>query len=323
MRHRWTRGGTVWGLAAWVAIGLTGCDSTSTGIDDDGDGAAVLLGSVDIAAGGGADASGIVVSVDGQTASDTTDASGTFRVEVVAVSSSVTLRFERGLTNTAVTIDGVTPGSLIRVAVTVSDSGATVDSTSSSGLMEFEGEASLTGLTGSAPNRVLSINVTSGSRTTVVHVSESGTAFDSDGDLVTFDALERRVVAGLQVRVEGDGTPNSDGVQASFIKAETDEDDDDDDHDDPGDFDGDVVALSVSTAESGRIMRVQLVDDSTTSTVEIVEGSTSFDPDGDYTTFDAVLAAHDAGHRLEMDGKGTPREDGVIVATEVEVERDD
>lgn len=318
------KGGSVWGLAACVAVALAGCDSSGTGIDE-GDGAAVLVGSVDVAGGGGADASGIVVSVDGQAASDTTDANGTFRVELVPVSSSVTLRFERGLTNTTVTIEGVTPGSLIRIAVTVSDSGATVDSTSNSGLVEFEGEATLSAITGTAPTRVLVLNVTNGSHTRPVHVSESSTVFESDGDLITFDALERRVVAGLQVRVEGDGSAGADGVHASLIKAETDEDDDDDvdDKNDPGDFEGDVASLSVSTTEAGRIMRVELVDDSTTATVDIVEGSTSFDSSGDYTTFDAVIAAYDAGQRLEMEGKGALQEDGVIVATEVEVERED
>ncbi len=311
-----------------TALGLlSGCDSSPAGLDDMGEGAAVLIGSVGVAsAGGAADPSGIMVSIPGQTASDITDAAGTFRIESVGASGGLTLRFRRGTMDVSVEVNGVVPGTLLRVAVTVSDTSATVDSTSASGLAEFEGEATFAGVAGATPNRLLVLTVRSDTGSVLVEVSENTTLFDADGDLTSFQSLLARAESGGQVRVEGDGSPVNGGLSATVIKAETDTDDDDDsdDHDDDDeDFEGYVTDLAVGGTAPSRTVSVTLLDDTAEVVVDIVEGTTIFDEDGDVHSIDALLAAFQSGTKLEIEGQGDLQSSGAFAATAIEVETDD
>lgn len=312
-------------LALALAVGLTGCDSSPSDPNSETSTPAVIAGGIQFAGGGGAtaqDLSGVEVVVEADGATDVTDANGSFRVVTTDVDGQVRLRFRKGAMDVTLDLSGITAGTMFTLTVTLSDTSATVSDSTSSELDEFEGEATFVSVTGAAPNRTLSIEVTyEANRRYAVDVGESTTTFEADGDLLTFEALLARVQASQQVRVEGDGNAQSDGrVVATSIKAET---DDDDDGDDDEDFEGDVTDLAVSGVAPARTARVTLVDDSTATTVDIVEGTTVFDTDGDILTFEAMLSAHASGAELEVEGDGELGPDGVWTARFVEVETDD
>lgn len=314
-------------LTLALAVGLAACDSSPSGPHSDASTPAVIAGGIQFAGGGGAsaqDLSGVEVVVESDGAADITDTNGAFRIVTSDVDGQVRLRFRKGAMDVTLDLSGITAGTMFTLTVTLSDTSATVADSTSSELDEFEGEATLLSVSGSAPNRTLSIEVAAeANRRYAVDVVESATTFEADGDLLTFEALLTRLQANQQVRVEGDGNAQSDGrVVATSIKAETDDDDDDDGEDDE-DFEGDVTEMAVSGVAPTRTARVTLVDDSVSTTVDIIEGTTVFDTDGDVLTFEAMLSAHASGAELEVEGDGELGQDGVWTASFIEVETDD
>ena len=307
---------------------LLACDSSVAGPELQDPGAAVVVGQVRAASGGGGqsaqDLSGIEVTVEGSSATDTTDINGTFRLEARSEDGRLRLRFRKGAIDVGLEISGAGPGTVVRIDVSLDSGKATLDDSSSSSRGEFEGEASLVGLSGSSPSRTLRLQVTRPGSSTLVEVVEGSTVFDAEGDLITFDRLSARVEAGLQVRVEGDGSLQADGtVSATIIKAETDEEDDDDLGDDDEDFEGRLTALSLSGSAPNRVARVALQEDGKQYAVDIDEAATVFQQDGDLLTFEQLISGHDAGAVIEIEGNGDRQSDGSFIATSVKVETDD
>lgn len=191
---------------------------------------------------------------------------------------------------------------------------------------DFEGWVRTLAVSGEAPQRTARVALAKDGRTYTVDIMESSTEFHAEGDIHSFTALLDAIGAGASVKIEGLGAAGSDGVhEATLIKVEreNDSDDGDDDDDRDVDFDGNVTAHALSTVEGIRVLRVTVVDDDESAVVDLVEGATVFEADGDYTSFSATLAALDAGVTLEVDGEGDRDSDGVIVAARIEVERDD
>ena len=90
------------------------------------------------------------------------------------------------------------------------------------------------------------------------------------------------------------------------------------------DFDGHVVALSLSGDAPERVAVLEVRDEYETLYVSVLEGETAFDQSEDILDFDALLeAASDPLIDLEVDGEGELQADGTIVATKIEVEIDD
>ena len=327
--------------ALLFAATLAACDSSNDplGPDLDDQGSTlptVVLGKVSIptqGAFGGATLasseglSGVFVTVEGAQVTDTTDSMGSFRLETVTSDGKMVLRFRRGGLDAKLELEGVSPGTLIRVEVTLSNDSVSLTDSSQGSHHEFEGTANFNSISGDAPERTLRVEVADTSGTILVSIEEGSTSFDADGDLVTFEALLGALTAGKAIELEGDGTRESDGsVTAAQIKAETDDDNDDDDDgedNDEDDFDGQATFMSVAGDAPSRTLRVAIADSSGTIEVDILEGTTTFDNEGDILSFADALAALQAGTAIEMDGEGTRQADGSITAATVKVEIDD
>lgn len=89
---------------------------------------------------------------------------------------------------------------------------------------EYDGDARLVSVTGTALERVLRLEANDKGRIWIVDVRETGTTIAQDGDLKTFQRIVDALTAGRPVKVEGRATQQQDGTwMASTIKAETDD----------------------------------------------------------------------------------------------------
>jgi hypothetical protein len=292
--------------------------------------------------------SGIVVTVAGAGATDTTNADGVFRVEARADDGRVRLRFRRGALDVELEIEGLVPGTTLHIQVSLDERGASLDDVVGNddgnddgkddgnddgpGSEEFEGRLVSLTLSGAAPERIARAALDGEGGTRLVDIIEGETAFEQDGDLLTFDALLDGAAAGRAIEVEGDGAVREDGsFRATSVKVEVDGDDDrgndDDGDDDAGnrhdEFEGRLVSLTLSATTAARVARVVLTEDGVTSMVEIVEGVTVFEGDGDLLTFAALLSGHAAGLSIDVEGDGEIQDDGSFRAASVKVEVDD
>ena len=202
---------------------------------------------------------------------------------------------------------------------------------------EFEGIVSAFSTEGDPGVRTAEFEVSDSLGTDRVVVSEAETAFDPEGDVLSFDALITALEAGvMSVRIEGDGVRQNDGsIFASELKAETDQDDgeeensgeedsaDDsaeDDADQP-EFEGVAALISLEGETPSRTMLVEVTDSMGSRSVGITEGLTLFDSLGDLTSFADLLAALESAARvIDLEGSATLREDGVLMAVEVKAE---
>jgi len=336
-------------LAATFLLIAAGCGPTDVTAPDDAP--AVVLGrvaSVGAAApapstaqtagpslhGSGSSLAGIEVRVEGESVATLTDDTGAFRLEVRAKDGRVRLRFRRGSMDVRLELTGIPPGRVLQIEVGLADDGATVLSSDDDGEDEFEGVATLLSLEGDAPQRTASLDVVGAHRSWSVDVLEGVTAFDDDGDLGTFDALVEALQAATQpVEIEGEGTLRDDGsIGATEVKAETehaDDDGEDDDHgqaedEGPEEFEGAAALVSIDGEAPDRTARVELTGETGVLMVDIVEGVTTFDPQGDVLGFSAMLdALGQAGLTVEIEGEGTLQDDGSVLAAAVKVETDD
>jgi uncharacterized surface protein with fasciclin (FAS1) repeats len=186
---------------------------------------------------------------------------------------------------------------------------------------EFEGWASLVSVEGDAPERAMRIEVEYDDMTVEVVVSEAGTDFGDDGDITDFDGLLQALDAeDPMVQVEGEGELQDDGsVAADEIKAETgDRDDDEDGDDDEIDFGGYATLISQEGDAPTRSLRMDLEYEGETITVDVFEGETEFEDDGNLADFDALLEAlQDDELLVVVKGEGDVREDGTVEADEI------
>ena len=110
--------------------------------------------------------------------------------------------------------------------------------------------------------------------------------------------------------VEGEGIHLFDGSSSSIV-IEGEE----------ADFEGVAELVSVTGDAPDRVVRIDVTDeDGLVETVDVVEGETDFDDDGDLTTFEAFLAELEAGTVVEVDGEGIRQLDSSIRATELKAE---
>jgi len=309
---------------------------------------------------GGSSLAGIEVSVEGSDVTTLTESDGSFRLEVEAGDDRITIRFRRDDVDVSLSLEGVTPGTTIQLDVSLGDGGSVLhrddrhdddgpghdddddhgdgdddhngndddDGDDDFGVHQFEGRAALLALTGDAPERVAQVELSHNGSELTVEIREASTAFESDGDVLTFgDLLAALDRTDLTVEIEGDGDAQGDGtVLATSIKVETDEHaDDDDDGDDDAElveFKGSAHLVSVSGAAPMRVVRVSVDDDHGTVLVDLVEGETSFDHSGDFLTVGSALAALELADLDRLEGEGLMDADGVIVATTVRAELD-
>lgn len=301
------------------------------------------------AASGGQDSgnalAGIEVSVDGSSATTQTGSDGSFRLEVETGDDRIVIRFRRGSIDLRLVLDGVTPGTTVRLEVTLGDDvsvlhredhdddgnddhGDDDDDDDDRGAHEFEGRASLESVSGDAPERVVRVALVRESRTVTVEIREASTAFEADGDVLTVDALLAALAReDLVVRIEGDGETQTDGnVVATSVKVETDEHADDDPDDDDRDlieFRGSATLTSASGAAPSRVVRVSVEDrDMGRVSVDLIEGETRFDDSGDFFSVGTVLTALEQSALGRFEGKGLAGQDGAIVAVIVRAELD-
>lgn len=279
---------------------------------------------------GGSALAGIEVSVEGSTATTTTDSTGTFRLELEAGENTIVLHFRRGPLDASIELQGVSPGTIIRVEFSLDVNGGTVTHRRDDRHDEFEGTAALVSLVGTEPSRTLRIAL-NGDSTSVVDIIEGETRFEADGDILTFAALLVAVdSAGPTIRVEGDGALEGGVTIATSVKVETDDHDDDSDddrggsggHRDGSEFRGLATLLSVSGLAPDRIVRVRVTDDEGVRVAELLEGEVRFDDSGDLHSVIAVLAALGAVGVIRLEGEGVVGADGVILATAVRAELD-
>lgn len=275
---------------------------------------------------------GIEVSVEGGTATDVTDDSGNFRLEIEGGAEEIRLRFRRGHLDVRMSLSGLPAGAVIQLEIDLDDSSATVVSKRESRDDEFEGVATLVAIEGEAPARTLHVDLVDGSRTDRVAIVEGLTLFDNEGDILTFADLHAALDNGSRVvEIEGEGERQDDGsTVAASVKAETDDhggdDDSDDDSDDsgmesPDEFEGTATLVSIEGEEPARTLRVELARVSGTVLVDIAEGVTLFDNEGDILGFADLLAALDRGDLvIEIEGEGRMQDDGAFAAASVKVE---
>ena len=81
--------------------------------------------------------------------------------------------------------------------------------------------------------------------------------------------------------------------------------------------------MSVTGDAPARTLRLEVTHEGRTVLVDVLEGRTVLDNEGDYTAFADLLAAAQADVRLEVEGEGTLQDDGSIAATEIKAEVDD
>ena len=127
----------------------------------------------------------------------------------------------------------------------------------------------------------------------------------------------------------GPGSDGDDSVDNSGPGSHGDDDpatDDDGGQDDDGpmlEFEGVASLISIAGAAPERTLRLELTSEGTTSVMEIVEGTTSFDIEGDLLDIDAVLAALERDDLVvRAEGNGERNDEGVIIAMDVKVETD-
>jgi len=348
LRHRST---LTLALAAATAF-VAACDTDPTGPDTPDAAPTLVVGQVRAASTAPAafaspsDLSGIEVSVAGGRATTTTDAEGVFRLETRSEDGRVRLRFRRGSMDVELEVEGLVPGGTLHVRVSLGDRGASLDDVGNDDRaghgqnddrgnddgratgVEFEGELASMSLAGDAPTRVAraELNGLSGQR--AVDIVEGETAFDQDGDVLSFSALLDGVAAGRKIRMEGNGATQADGsLRAGSVKVEVEEGDqagnDDRGGAEQGEFEGRLVSLTRSGTAPQRMARVVLSQAGAQVTVDIAETGTAFESRGDLLSFDAMLAGYDAGRAIKIEGDGTRQADGAFRATSVKVEVDD
>ena len=112
---------------------------------------------------------------------------------------------------------------------------------------------------------------------------------------------------------------------AVSIKVETEDDADyDADEADGVEFEGLAVLVSIDGDEPSRSLRVELTNLTGSYVVDIVEGRTLFDNEGDLLAFGDLLAALEgAVLAVEIEGEGEAQDGGSITATMVKAEVDD
>lgn len=299
-----------------VVLGRVASVSSST--DASGSAAASSLG-------------GIEVTVQGGTAADVTAADGSFRLEVDGHGGPIRLRFRRGAIDVEMELSGIPAGGELRIRVRLDDSGATVlDDGMDDGSDEFEGSASLLSVGGEASARIAQVELKNPVGSTRVKIEEGVTTFDAEGDIRAFDDLLAALDASTStIRIEGRGTLGSEGVfSAVVVKVEVDEDDtatdDDGLDDDPRGFDGVASLLSLEGEAPARTVLVELEGALGPTLVQVVEGVTLFDAEGDVLAFADLLAALDRSDgRVRIEGDGSLGADGIFVATEIKVEIDE
>lgn len=111
---------------AILLAALAACDSGSDPLAPSTSEAAVIAGNVELSSeaasnAGSPDRSGIFVSVEGDTATATTDSNGDFRLETNDASGRIELRFRRGPIDVTVEIDGLEPAGEIWIRVRIED----------------------------------------------------------------------------------------------------------------------------------------------------------------------------------------------------------
>jgi hypothetical protein len=324
-------------LALAVTVGA--CDSVDSPLGPE-DAPIVVMGRVaDVtpiaaAAGpalssGSGSLAGIEVTVDGSPVSAVTDDNGHFRLEVRADDGRIRIRFRRGDLDVRLEFEGVTPGSMLQVEVSLGEHGGTVLREHHGHEGEFEGVATLVSVDGDAPSRIVRVSLMGQHGSVTVDLVEGSTMFDNEGDLTSFaDLLAALEADHPALRIEGDGEIQDDGsVLATSIKAETDEHgqegNDNPTGAGPHEFRGAATLVSVDGEAPTRTVRVSLTNDLGSVTIEVVEGSTLFDNEGDLTSFAGLLAALEASHpALRIEGDGEIQDDGSVVATSIKAETD-
>ena len=176
---------------------------------------------------------------------------------------------------------------------------------------------------GSSSLSGIEVSVEGGAATTITDDSGSFRLEVEAGD----DAIVLRFRRGsLDVRMEIGGL-----VSGTTIRLEVSLHDSggtvihrDDDHDDD-DFEGRATFVSLTGDAPARTLRVELTRVSGPSVeVDVVEGSTVFDGEGDVLTFAALLAALERTDvTVRIEGDGDIQDGGVRVATFVKVETDE
>lgn len=172
------------------------------------------------------DPSGLLVTLEGTGAVDTTDARGNFRLEGRVEDGRVRLRFRRGALDVSLELEGVTPGAMLRLEVVLENEGASVTRARQGARAEAEGLATLLEVGGEEPGRVIRVQVRDeddGRVTTAeVEIAEGVTRLDPEGDLTSFADLLAALEAGVEVELEGEGALQEDGsIAAAEVKAET------------------------------------------------------------------------------------------------------
>jgi hypothetical protein len=137
---------------------------------------------------------------------------------------------------------------------------------------------------------------------TIVEIG-TDTIWDVAGDITDFATLADLVQAGNEVKVEGEGTRQSDGsILATTIKAEV----------EAVEFKG--LAASVAGSQS-----LTLND----GTVVAVNADTDWHPSGNLFSLAEIAAALAAAGVVEIEGEGYYQLDGSILATKIKAKLDD
>ena len=325
-----------------LALTLGGCDTVDNPLTPE-DPATVVLGRVSSITTGAAAAApalssgsrslaGIEITVDGSPVTDLTNENGEFRLEVRGHEGRIRIRFRRGDIDVRLEFEGMEPGSVLQVEVSLSDHGATLLNEHHRHEGEFEGIASLLSVEGAAPNRSLRVSLVGDHGSATVEIIEGSTLIENEGDVTSFEDILGVLDRGDRaVEIEGMGERQDDGsLVASSVKVETDDDRHDDDNDDddpnvegPNEFEGLASLVSVNGEAPSRTIRVTLLGELGPATVDVIEGGTLFDNEGDLTSFVSLLAALEAGHpALRIEGDGASTEDGSIRATSLKAETD-
>ena len=342
MNERARRHGVLPILLLVAAVTLAACDASSPANPlPDGDQpmsptqSSVVVGQIVVRTGSGADdgqnagafadPSGVVVTVEGAPGSDTTDDQGAFRIESLADGGQMRLRFQGGTIDAVLELDDVRPGGLVQVAISLTGRSATIESRRSGEHGRFEGRASFVSLSGTAPHRVLRVEVADDHAGTVaVDIFEGETIFRGhDSSVARFGHLVEALEAGTPVGIKGEGRVADDGIiAASMVVVETDHSGGDRDHEDrhEGKFGGLATLVRVTGTEPGRVARIEVTHADRTQTVDLIEGTTAFAPAGDLVRFGEVLSALESNVRVTIRGEGRPQDDGSIAALHAKVE---
>lgn len=310
-----------------LAFSVAACDGGPTG-PEGAEGTAVVAGRVMTgggpaatsgAAGPSSAQAGFVVEVEGSAVVDTTDANGTFRLEVPAGEDPLRIHFRKGGFDATVTLEGLPAGTILSIQVEVGSNGARVDHSHDGEHDDMEGYASLLSVSGAAPTRTMTLELREEGRTLEVLVGEESTAFSARGDLTDFDALLDALERGVRVEVEVDGQMGSDGrVEAVRLEAET------DDHEErENEFEGRAGFVSITGDAPERVLRLEVDGEGPSVMVDLREGVTVIDHEGDFASFADVLAATRNGIALDVEGYGDLQDDGSLLAEGIKVETDD